>query len=71
LIGDNSFLILDKNDIYGAPVIMSGKVRKRSKIFFYKKRLMVVLEDGRLLFKKDDGKIEEEMKLEKNTEVTL
>jgi hypothetical protein len=43
---------------------MSGKVKKRFRLFFHKKRIMCVLEDGRLIFKKEDGKIEEELQLD-------
>lgn len=59
------------NKIYGSPVIMSGKVKKRTKLFFYKKRSMYVLEDGRLIFKRENGKVEEEFPLDPSTEISL
>jgi hypothetical protein len=43
----------------GSPIIMSGLVRKRNKIFFFKKRNMYVLESGLVIIKKMNGRTEE------------
>ena len=35
---------------------MQGYVKVRRKFMFYKKRLMTLLDDGTVIFQKDDGK---------------
>lgn len=54
----------------GSPVIMSGCVRKRNKIFFFKKRNMFVLENGMIIIKKCNGQTEETLQLNTATEIT-
>ena len=57
--GDGSTSNTTMSEGNGSPVIMSGTVRKRNKIFFFKKRSMFVLENGMIIIKRSNGQVEE------------
>lgn len=67
---DSSSTVTSMSEGNGSPIIMSGMVRKRNKIFFFKKRNMYVLESGLVIIKKMNGRTEESIQLTKASEIT-
>ncbi len=50
--------------------VMEGKVKLKRTLFFFKKRKMILLEDGRVLFAKDH-KIKGICRLDRHAEIVL
>lgn len=67
----DDFQLINKCETFGAPILKSGNVKKRSKMFFYKKRVLLLTGDGRLIFIKGSGKNDEEIVLGRHLVVTL
>ncbi len=51
-------------------MVMDGQVKVRRKLFFFKKRYMILLEDGTVYMTKE-GHITFQIVLDKRTEITL
>lgn len=58
------YSLLDKNQACGSPIIFKGPVKKRTKLIFFKKRFMYVLENGTVVIQRNSGRIEEQIQLE-------
>lgn len=65
------YQLIHKSDTFGAPILKSANVKKRSKFIFSKKRVLLLTGDGRLIFVKQNGKNDEEIVLERNMTITL
>jgi hypothetical protein len=50
--------------------VMEGKVKLRRTLFFFKKRKMILLEDGKVIFAKEN-KIKGVCRLDRHAEITL